>query len=470
MKVQSEKTGPCEFTLTIEVGQERTDKAMQVTARDIAKKAPVPGFRPGKAPYRIIESYFGKEVILNRALETLGQEVYEDALKEAELEPYAQGNLDVETQEPLVLKAVVPVQPVVELGDYRAIRQDVPGLDFDESEIDKALAELQQRKSTWSPVERAAQEGDQVIINLVGTVGDEEVLTQTNRRTLASPEMYPQGVYAHVVGLEPGGEVDYEIAFDEDDSNQQFAGQTVSFHLELVGVNEKELPELDDDFAKQIGGDYEDMEALRQGIKDSLHTSKEDELREEAASKVLLAVLEEASLEYPDVAVEREIDLQVHEIQQRLQGQGYTWEAYLNMQGKSEEEMRDEIRPGAEQNLRETLALQKIAELEGIQVDDDQVEAEIDKMVEPYGPQAEMFRTYFASEVNKLSIHRRLLLQKTLNWLLDMAAGTLEEPAEGDGEEESSEVTAEPSQEVEAAPDTAQEAVEANESAESEGE
>lgn len=427
MNVTSEKTGPCEYTLTIEVEQDRAKKALEKTARQITRSAPIPGFRPGKAPYHIIESYFGKEVVYNRALEELGPAVYEDALKEAGLEPFAQGSLDMEEMEPLVLTAVVPVQPVIELGDYRAIRQEKPEIPFEEEDIDETIEELREQHATWQPVERPVQDGDQVTIDLVGLVGEEEeeVISQSSRRTVVMENMYPEGLYEGLLGLEVGSDVNYEIEFEADDPNPNFAGKTIDFWVTLHSVSEKSLPEVDADFA-QAAASVESVEELRESIREKLFVSRREEARDELASNILLAVLEEANLEYPDVAIEQEITRQVRDMQMNLQGQGFSWETYLNMMNKSEAEYREEIRPTAEQRLREALVLSKIGELEDVPVQEDQVQEEIDRMIAPYGPQGQQLREFFATGQMREDIEQRIRISNTVEWLIDMATGELE--------------------------------------------
>ena len=433
MKVTSEKTGPCEYTLTIEVDEDRAKKALASTARTMTRRAPIPGFRPGKAPYNIIESYFGKEVVYGRTIETLGPEVYQEALDEAKLEPYSQGNLDMETMEPLVLKAVVPVQPVVTLSDYHSIKKDKNEVPFDEAEIDKTIEELREQHAEWGQVERAVQEGDQVTIDLVGRIGEEEVLSQAGRRTEAIPSMFPEGLFEHVVGAEPGQTVDYEQDYPEDHFNTRFAGKTVAFTLTVTSVREKKLPEVTDEFAGVVGS-YETLAALRDGIREKLYTSKQEDADEALATDILAAILEDATMEYPQAAVDDEVERHLREFQQRIQSQGFSWESYLNMQKKSEDELRDEVRPSAEQHLRENIVLAEIAKREGITLEEGAVEAEIEKTLEPYGAQAQMLRPYVDNPTSRQSIERRLLTGQTVKWLIAMATGTL--PAEADAEAE----------------------------------
>jgi trigger factor len=238
--------------------------------------------------------------------------------------------------------------------------------------------------------------------------------------------------------------VDYDVSFEEDHSNPRFAGETVSFHLEVLGVSEKQLPEVDADFAQVVGG-FGSVEELRDEIREKLFESKREQARDEIAGEILAEILEDATLEYPDVAVEQAIDRQIQEIRMNLQSQGFAWETYLSMQGKTEEGIRDEIRSTAEQNLRESLLLGKIAEAEEIPVEEEQIEAEIDRMLAPYGPPGEQLRPYFSSGAMRDDIERRIRIGNTLEWLIDMATGQLEDAEEEPVAEAATD--AEPSQE-----------------------
>lgn len=425
MKINREKTGPCEFTLTIEVENGRVDAALRKTARDIARRSPVPGFRPGKAPFHIIQTYFGKDVIFRHAMNELMPEIYKEAVEAEGLKPYKQGSVDIDQESPLILKAVIPVQPIIELCDYHAIREKKVDLPFDEAEIDKAIEELRVKHAQWKAVDRPAQEGDQVTINLKGMIGEETVLTQTSRRTQVAPDMFPQGLFEHVAGAKAGDALDYETAYPEDYFNPRFAGKTVAYHLEIEGVSERELPEVDGEFAQRVGGEYKTVEDLRKGIREKLYETKAEDARNELETLILKTILAQTTLEYPTVAVEDETQLYIAEMQRRVRNQGFSWEAYLNSQKKTEDEFRDEVRPDAEERLRQKLVLSKIADLEGIEVSDEEVEAEMDKAVSSYGAQAEIFKKAFFDEMAKQAIRSELRLTKTMDRLVAIATGEL---------------------------------------------
>jgi len=429
LKVQSEKTGQGEYTLTIEVEPDRVQKALKKAARELSKRARIPGFRPGKAPYPVVERFLGKDYLYNEAVNVMGESVYKDALDETGLEPYAQGQLDISQMEPLVLKAVVPVTPIVEMGDYRSIRVVEPEIAFDASEVDKALQQVREKHGTWKPVERPARIGDQVTIDLKGEVDGRTVLNQTSRRTEVQEEMFPQGLAEHLRGAVAGQEIDYDYAYPADDPNPQLTGKTVSFHLTVLQVSEKELPALDDELAKTVG-EYDTLDALRREVEERLTSKQKMERQEKLENEILEKLAGISSLEYPPVAVEREIDFHLQEYRRMVEQQGFAWESYLKSSGKTEAQIREEIRPDAEKTLRESLLLQKVAEEEGIEVTPEDVDAEIERIANRYREQAAIIKAMLSLPDSKASIKRRLLLSRAMDRLVAIATGKAEtEPA-----------------------------------------
>ncbi len=425
MKVQSEKTGQGEYTLTIEVEPDRVQKALKKAARELSKRARIPGFRPGKAPYPVVERFLGKDYVYNEAVNLMGESVYKDALDEVKLEPYAQAQIDIAQMEPLVLKAVVPVTPIVEMGDYRSIRVVEPEVVFDVSEVDKTLQQLREKHGIWKPVERPAQIGDQVTIDLKGQVDGRTVLNQTSRRTEVQEEMFPRGLAERLVGAVAGQQIDYEVAYPDDDPNPQFAGKTVSFHLEVLQVSEKELPALDDELAKTVG-EYDTLDALRREVEERLTSKQKMERQEKLETEILEKLAAMSSLEYPAVALEREIDFHMQEYRRMVEQQGFAWETYLKSTGKTDAQMREEVRSDAERTLRESLLLQKVAEQEGIEVKPEHVDAEIDRLSNTYKEQAVIIKAMLSRADSKASIKRRLLLSQAMDRLVAIATGKAE--------------------------------------------
>lgn len=428
MKVQSEKTGQGEYTLTIEVEPDRVQKALRKAARELSKRARIPGFRPGKAPYPVVERFLGKDYVYNEAVNVMGESVYKDALDEVKLEPYAQAQIDIAQMEPLVLKAVVPVTPIVEMGDYRSIRVMEPEIVFDASEVDKTLQQIREKHGTWKPVDRPAQLGDQVTIDLKGQVDGRTVINQTSRRTEVQEEMFPQGLAEHLRGMVAGQEIDYDYTYPADDPNPQLAGKTVSFHLMVLQVSEKELPALDDELAKTVG-EYETLDDLRHEVEERLTSKQKMERQEKLETEILEKLAAMSSLEYPPVALEREVDFHVQEYRRMIEQQGFAWESYLKSSGKTEDQLREEVRPDAEKTLRESLLLQKVAEEEGIEVKLEDVDAEIERMANRYREQAVIIKAMLSRADSKASIKRRLLLSRAMDRLVEIATGKAEAKA-----------------------------------------
>ena len=190
MKVETERLENCQMALTIEVDEERTQRALRKVARRISRQAKIPGFRPGKAPYNVVAGMFGKDVLYQEVLDELGNTVYEEALKETGLEPFGQAQLTDYETDPLVLKMVVPLVPVVELGDYRQMRLEPEEEAAREEEIDETLRRIQEQNTFWEPVKRAAQWGDLAIVDIEGMVKGETVIGNKGRELIGNDEVH----------------------------------------------------------------------------------------------------------------------------------------------------------------------------------------------------------------------------------------------------------------------------------------
>lgn len=422
MKVQSEKTGKSEYTLTIEVEKERIEAALHQAARQLSKRARIPGFRPGKAPYPVVERHLGKDYLYSQAVENIGQELYEEALKETNLDPFAQGNLDIATTQPLVLKAVVPVMPTVTLGDYKSVRVDAPQLDFNEEAVETMITQMREQHAEWSPVDRPAQDDDQATLDLEARVGEQKVMSQPSRRTMVYAEMYPRGLYEKLIGAKAGDVLDYEVDYPADDINKNLAGKTASFHVQVLGVNERHLPELNDEFAKTLG-EYESLADLRVRVREQLTKQKEDEIRSKLEDLIVSQIVEKSTLEYPAVAVEKEVERTFQNMRQELAMQGLSWEAYLKAVNKTDAQLREESRPDAEKTVQHTLVLGEIAKVEDVQVSDADIDAEVAKLARSFGGNAESTKELLNRPENRASISSRVRLSKSLDKLIAYASG-----------------------------------------------
>ncbi len=374
MKIETERLENCQMALTIEVDEKRAKRALRSVARRISRRAKIPGFRPGKAPYNVVARYFGKEALSNEVLDELGDAVYKEALDKAGLEPFGQAQLtDYETN-PLVLKMVVPLAPVVELGDYRQIRLEPDEGTASEEEIDEALRRIQEQNTFWEPVKRPAQWDDLAIVDIEGTVKGETVVENEGRELSLkadSPQPLP-GFNEKILGMTVNEQREFTLTYPEEFDNKELSGQPAHFTVHLQDLKEKVAPDIDDDLARTVGS-YETLEDLKAELRRQLQAKAEQEF----ANRALTALIERSEIEFPPIMLEKGIDDWLKEFDRSLRRQGLNLDNYLEMQKLTEEEFRQEVSPQVEERLKRSLALGKLAELEGLEIKSNEVVDEV---------------------------------------------------------------------------------------------
>jgi len=230
LKVTKEKSGSCEYLLTLEVEAERLAEPLRQAARRLSQRRPVPGFRPGKVPYAMVERLFGKEMIYDEALDKIGSELYQEALKQSETEPYDQARFEIAQLEPLTLKVTVPTPPEVTLGDYHQIRVQKAEASVSDEQIDKVLGQIQEDHAVWVPVERASQMGDEVLVDAVGSADDGKKIEQLDAALRLSDELQPPEFAQHLVGVMTGESRDFDADYAADSLDPDLAGKRFHFH------------------------------------------------------------------------------------------------------------------------------------------------------------------------------------------------------------------------------------------------
>ena len=429
MKVTAERLEDCQVELTIEVDEERVEQGLRRAARRVSKHRRIPGFRPGRAPYDAVLRLFGKDALYQEALDDLGQAVFKEAMEKEGIEPFAQVELMDIQLEPMVLKMVVPVAPIIELGDYRQLRLPPPEVTVSDEEVETALKRIQAQHGQWQPVERPAQFDDQVILDIEGTVEGEVVLSNQERALLLKAEApYPvPGFHEQIVGMAIGEDREFDLTYPENLANEKLAGKESHFKVHLDDLKELVLPELDDDLAKTVG-DFETFDELKAKVRENLQAEAEREAESRFTSEVLTATVERARIEFPPVLLERELDDLLEEQDRTLrQREGLTLDNWLEINKRSKEEYRDESRPRAIERLKRGLALGKVVELESITVEEEEVEAQIERMSSSFGEQADKAREVFSLPDNVRSIASDLLTNKALQRLAAIARGEVED-------------------------------------------
>ena len=414
-----------QLDLTIELGPERTEQALQRAVRLVSKKARIPGFRPGKAPFATVVRMFGKPSLLNEIVDDLGQEVFAEVLESHKLDPYGQASLeDMEVDPVIKFQLVVPLPPTVDLGDYSDLRVEAPAAEVSEADVDEVLEQARASRVSQEVVERAAALNDIVKVDIVGEVGENTIMDNHDwELTLRGESGWLPGFDESFVGLSAGDEKEFEITYPED-SLSKYKGQTAHFKVHVKEVQAKVLPELDDAFAQSLG-EYSDLADFRAKKLDELRKQRETEATNKLNDEAIEALIDKAKLAYPPIAVHETVHEMLHDMEQRMKNVGYTLEDSLRLQGKTVQQYEQELMPVAERRVKARLVLAELAQREAIEVTDEEVEAELQRM----GGQTESEETRkaildaFGTDQGRAIISQDLRTSKTLEQLRAIATG-----------------------------------------------
>jgi trigger factor len=409
--------------LEIEVPPDRLDRAVGEAVRRLSRRTRVPGFRPGKAPRPVLERTLGPGVVLDEAVEHLVQDAYREALISEDILPLTNADVEIvqaEEGKPLVFKAVVPVRPEIQLGDVKHFNFKPEIEVIDDARVDQVVEELRDQNATLAAVEdRGARDGDYAVISFVGSRDGEPFEGGSSDRMplILGQERLIPGFEANLVGLEVGGTVEFDITFPEDYPEAGLAGQAAHFRVELRELREKILPELDDDFLASLG-EFDSLEALRTDIRARLEANALDRARHTFADRIIEYAVANATVELPDVLVDQEVEVMHDEFRATLARQGISEEAYLKAVEKSEADLHAQFRPDAERRAKTLLVLSKVADAEGIEVPDADVDAEIARGRERYGGDARLI-AYFESDRGRAFIRSTLRRSRVVEALVD---------------------------------------------------
>mgnify|MGYP005840596107 CR=1 FL=1 len=428
MDVTIETVAPREVEFTVRPEPAQVDEARRQAARRFAARVRIPGFRPGKAPYALVERTVGRDTLTEEAAEILAPELYKRVLEEGGHQPYDRPTLRIVQREPLELKLRVALEPSVELGDYRQMRvEPEPPVQVTPEQEEQLLNELREQHGVWTPVERPAQLGDRAVLDIQGVALGRTVVDQTGSELNLTENLTPPGFAQAIVGMEPGQTREFSLRYP-DDAPEEMAGKVVSFTVTLRELKERRLPTLDDEFARSLG-EAATLDELRANLRERLRARLEAEARERLGMRVLDELVARSRLDYPNLAVERQIDRTLEQRDRQLRRQGFTLESYLHATHKSLAQYRDELRSEAELTLQRSLVLRELARVEEIRVDSAEIKAQVDRVAEAYGDQADAVRRALVQEQALASVAAELYGQKALSRLIDLVTGKVEEGA-----------------------------------------
>ena len=390
MKIDTQILENQQARLKVEFDADLMNDAKQRAARKIARQTKIPGFRPGKAPYGVVVRTVGEAAIVEEALEILIDNQYPKIIEESKLHPYGPGQLEnVVSFDPPIMEFLVPLEAEVTLGDYKAIRIPYELSAVSEDDVDQVIADLRERKAILEPVERPAQVGDQVFIRLSGERLDppegESPLLVTDRpmpviiggandSSPAGEWPFP-GFSLALIDMASGEEKTITHTFADDSAYTSLQGKTAQFSITVEEVKARTLPELDDAFAQSVG-EYDSFSALRDEIRNSLETERNEDTVSEYHDEIAKKLFEIATWKYPPQMLEHEIEIFQDQLENRLSQQNIDMETYLKIRKLDEAGLKEEITPLAEERMKRTLVLMEIARLEDIKVSEEELQAE----------------------------------------------------------------------------------------------
>ena len=454
MQVTRESDSSIEITLNISMDSGDEEPFLNRSYRRLAGRVRIPGFRPGKAPRSIVESHLGRATLVQEALEFMIPESLDQVLREQEIRAFVEPQLEVLDLEPVSFKAVVPLEPEVDLGEFRSIRVESPPVEIGQEDVDRVLENLQYESAPWEPVERPVAFGDQVTLNVTGNIAGEDAINDEGVDYV--PQMDNDlplpGFSVYLEGMTEGQEKDFTLAVPEEYPQENYAGKECRFHVEVVAVKEKQLPELDDEFAKGVREGFESMEALSEHIRQRLTEEGEATAQREMERNILDEVKKLANIQASELIYQREMESIREDHERTLRNQRLDMDTYLSFIGQTEEEWSEQLRPQAEERLATFLVMRKLAEQEAIEVNPEDVDAEIDRLTENSAEESvESLRRVLNSEDSRESIRSSLLSRKVLAYLVEIARTNGESEADGsDGDDGEPDATPEPEATAEA--------------------
>jgi trigger factor len=425
MKVTREKEEERQVFLRIELEKAEVDKALEQAYRRLVKQVKIPGFRQGKAPREVLERHVGKDGLLEDALNSLLPEVYEQALKEEKIEAIANPQIEVVQNEPVVFTAVVPLKPSVEIGDYKSIKLKPEKAEVTKEEVDKVIEQIRHQHGNWEPAERPVAFEDLVVMDVEARVEETPFINQQGAQYQVMPNQpLPTPEFAdQLIGMKVGEEKEFKLTLPEGYSQPELSGKEASFKVKINEVKQQQLPKLDKDFAKLVSPDLKTMAALRQRLIKNLTIQAEQRAKEDYQEKVLDAVVDLSQVEFPPVLVDSELERLMEQQARWMQESGLDLEGYLSRIDKTEEELREELRPVAAKRVTRSLVLGRVAEAEKIEVTDDEINADLEKLVQGAENKTDM-KERVASPQIRDSMEQVLTTQKTVERLMEIAKGS----------------------------------------------
>ena len=458
MKVTTEELERCEVLMTVAVEPSQEQKMLKKAAKKIAREVQIPGFRPGKAPYNTVVRRFGLEVVQQEALEDSIDKIINDALQESEIQPTAQIGFEGVEWDPLTIKIKVPGQPKVELADFKDIRIEAESVEVSDEDVDESLKRMQEQQATWAPVERPTELNDLVSMSVVEKDGDEILAEHDSvEYELVLPEEpeasddedgsdddseednsaanFQPDLTTPLLGLNAGDEKTFSVTYPEAYNEERYAGKEITFTVNISSVKAKELDPLDDEFAQSVS-DFDTLEELKADTRANMEEGRQRQANQELGSKLLDQIVEAAPLiEWPVGMEDEAIDLEARRFTDQFKQIGLTFEDYLSLEKKTEEEFKEQIRESVVEGLKRSLVMAEVAKTEEITVSNSDILEHVKRIADMMGVDDTFWQQMLASESYQNRLANEVLSDKVMVYLAAIAKGEDPKAAIADDDE-----------------------------------
>ena len=424
MSVKVENTeNKNEVKLTFNIEAEKFEEAMKKVYAKTAKYFNIPGFRKGKAPMQLVERQYGSAIFYEDAFNELVPDIYDEAIKENKIEAVSRPNIDIvqmEKGKELIFTATVETKPEVELGKYKGIEIKKIEYNTTDKDIEHELGHMAERNSRLVSIEdRPVEKGDITTIDFVGSIDGVEFeggKAENHELEIGSNTFIP-GFEDQIIGMKIDEEKDIKVKFPEDYFSKDLAGKDAIFKVTLHEIKKKELPKIDDEFAKDVS-EFDTLDELKNSIKEKLDTENTEKAKYETEEEAIKVVCDNTKLDIPNGMIELEIDNMVKDMENRLSYQGLNLNQYLQIMGKTETEIRDSFKEQAEKNIKSRLVLEAIVKAEKIKVTPEEVSDKIKEMAKQYGRKEDEL---LANEQLKEYIEGNLKTEKAIDFIVKNA-------------------------------------------------
>jgi len=423
MEIKSQSQEKYFVTLTVELSPEEVESGLARAYKKVVRQINVPGFRKGKFPRPMLEARYGVEVLYDDAIDALLPEAYEFILNETKLEPIDRPEVDVVTFEKgqvATVKFVVTVPPTVTLGEYKDLVVEIIPTEVTEQEVDGELARLQNEHSRLVPVEEGtAQMGDFVKLNFDGSVDGvpfDGGKAENYELELGSNSFIP-GFEAQLAGHVINEDITVNVTFPDTYHATELAGKPAVFLCQLIDIRRKEVLPLDDDFAKDVS-DVETLEELKAQLRKNLTEAAEVKDKEARREAILTKVVENATVEIPEIMIERQADQMLKNFENSLQRQGLKMADYQNILGKTEADMKADFHPQAEKAVRHTLVIDEVTKVENISANEEEIDSYLAEIAKSYQMETEAFKTVVNAQGMLPQMMSEVNYKKTIDFLV----------------------------------------------------